>query len=69
MTLASGARYRIGSIDLAVVNDGHFRYDAGAILGVVPRVMWERQRIDLDEQHRRLETAGKIIKQAVAGLG
>ncbi len=52
MTLASGARYRIGSIDLAVVNDGHFRYDAGAIFGVVPRVMWERQRVPLDEQHR-----------------
>ncbi len=34
-------RYRIGDVDLAIVSDGYFLQDAGAVMGVVPRVMWE----------------------------
>jgi glyoxylase-like metal-dependent hydrolase (beta-lactamase superfamily II) len=52
VTIPSGARYRIGSVDFAIVNDGHFWYDAGAIFGVVPRVMWERQLDVIDDRHR-----------------
>ncbi|MGE3961831.1 MAG: MBL fold metallo-hydrolase [Dehalococcoidia bacterium] len=52
MTLPSGARYRIGGVDFAVVNDGTYYYDAGAVFGVVPRVLWERVAPPLDDRHR-----------------
>jgi glyoxylase-like metal-dependent hydrolase (beta-lactamase superfamily II) len=52
MALPSGARYRIGGVDFAVVNDGTYYYDAGAVFGVVPRVMWERVTDSLDERYR-----------------
>ena len=48
----SGARFAIGSVEFAVVNDGINYYDAGAIFGVVPRVMWERQIPPLDDRYR-----------------
>lgn len=48
----SGARYRVGGIEFAVLNDGVFKYDAGAVFGIVPRVMWERVVPPLDTQHR-----------------
>jgi glyoxylase-like metal-dependent hydrolase (beta-lactamase superfamily II) len=52
MTVDSGARFTVGSVEFAVVQDGVYHYDAGAIFGVVPRVMWERQVGELDDQHR-----------------
>ena len=52
MTLPSGARYQIGAVDFAVVNDGTYYYDAGAVFGVVPRVMWERVAPPLDDRYR-----------------
>lgn len=50
--IPSGAKYRIGGVDLAVVNDGTYWYDAGAVFGVVPRVMWERVTEPLDDRYR-----------------
>jgi glyoxylase-like metal-dependent hydrolase (beta-lactamase superfamily II) len=35
------ARYRVGALDLAVVSDGVFYQDVGAVMGVVPRTLWE----------------------------
>ncbi len=35
------ARYRLGGLDLAVVSDGIFYQDAGVVMGVVPRSVWE----------------------------
>jgi glyoxylase-like metal-dependent hydrolase (beta-lactamase superfamily II) len=52
MSLPSGARYQIGAVDFAVVNDGSYYYDAGAVFGVVPRVMWERVTPPLDGRYR-----------------
>jgi glyoxylase-like metal-dependent hydrolase (beta-lactamase superfamily II) len=52
MTIPSGARFKIGAVDLAVVNDGTFWQDAGAVFGLVPRVMWERQAPPMDERYR-----------------
>jgi glyoxylase-like metal-dependent hydrolase (beta-lactamase superfamily II) len=43
---------RIGDIDLLVVSDGVMRQDAGAVFGLVPRIMWERYVPDLDDKHR-----------------
>jgi glyoxylase-like metal-dependent hydrolase (beta-lactamase superfamily II) len=45
--------YRLGSLDLHILSDGTFYQDAGAVFGVVPRVMWERVAApELDDQHR-----------------
>ena len=52
MTHPSGARFRVGGVDLAVVNDGTFWYDAGAVFGVVPRLLWEREAPPLDARYR-----------------
>jgi glyoxylase-like metal-dependent hydrolase (beta-lactamase superfamily II) len=52
MAIPSGARYRVGGVHFSVVNDGTYWYDAGAIFGVVPRVMWERVQTTLDDRYR-----------------
>src|SRR3990170_8734462 len=45
--------YRLGNLDLRILSDGAFYQDAGAVFGVVPRVMWERvARPELDGQYR-----------------
>ena len=44
--------HRLGSIDLHILSDGAYYQDAGAVFGVVPRIMWERVTRPLDEQHR-----------------
>ncbi len=35
------ARYRIGAFDLAIVSDGTMRLDGGAVMGLIPRLLWE----------------------------
>jgi len=62
-------RYRVGSLELVVLSDGTFRLDAGAVFGVVPRLLWEPVVEDLDESHRTslglncllLQSEGKTI--------
>jgi glyoxylase-like metal-dependent hydrolase (beta-lactamase superfamily II) len=34
--------HRLGNIDIAVLSDGTYYQDAGAVFGIVPRRMWER---------------------------
>lgn len=48
----SGARYQLGGLEFAVLSDGTYKYDAGAVFGIVPRVMWERVVPPLDEMYR-----------------
>jgi len=47
-----GVWFRLGKLELLVVSDGPIRFDAGALFGVTPRVMWEPLVGPLDEQHR-----------------
>jgi glyoxylase-like metal-dependent hydrolase (beta-lactamase superfamily II) len=42
---------RLGSLTLHLVSDGGFRLDGGAMFGVVPKVLWERER-PADERNR-----------------
>ena len=42
---------RLGALTLHLVSDGRFRLDGGAMFGVVPRVLWERERPP-DERNR-----------------
>ncbi|MEX2247781.1 MAG: MBL fold metallo-hydrolase [Dehalococcoidia bacterium] len=63
------ARHRLGSLDLLVLSDGTFYQDAGAVFGIVPKVMWERLGIPLNERHQMgialnsllLRSQGKLV--------
>ena len=46
------AYHRLGSLDLALLSDGTYYQDAGAVFGVVPRVMWERLGIELTDRYQ-----------------
>ncbi len=50
--MAPAYTHRLGDLDLQILSDGTFYQDAGAVFGVVPRMMWERVAGPLDEQHR-----------------
>jgi len=47
-----GRWFRLGELELCVVDDGVIRQDAGATFGLVPRVMWQRYTPDLDDKNR-----------------
>ncbi len=42
---------RIGRFDVRIFSDGIFRIDGGAMFGVVPKVLWEKQK-KADERNR-----------------
>lgn len=44
--------FKIGNLELLVVSDGVMRQDAGAVFGLVPRMMWERYVKKLDDRYR-----------------
>lgn len=35
---------RLGELEIFLVDDGRFRLDGGAMFGVVPKVLWEREK-------------------------
>lgn len=48
------ARYTVGNMEVAVICDGYIKLDAGAVMGLIPRVMWEPVigRDNIDAEHR-----------------
>ncbi|MGB2695833.1 MAG: MBL fold metallo-hydrolase [Dehalococcoidia bacterium] len=51
--MTSPHAYRLGNLDLQILSDGTYYQDAGAVFGIVPRVMWERAaKAALDDQYR-----------------
>jgi glyoxylase-like metal-dependent hydrolase (beta-lactamase superfamily II) len=46
------ARHRLGGLDLLILSDGSYYQDAGAVFGIVPRVMWERLGIQLNDRYQ-----------------
>ena len=44
--------HRLGSLDLALLSDGTYYQDAGAVFGVVPRILWERLGIKLNDRYQ-----------------
>lgn len=46
------ARHRLGNLHLLLLSDGQYYQDAGAVFGIVPRVMWERLGIELNKRHQ-----------------
>jgi glyoxylase-like metal-dependent hydrolase (beta-lactamase superfamily II) len=55
---------RVGAIDIHVLSDGFFALDGGAMFGIVPRPMWEKQ-LAPDARHRvRLSLSPILIRAA-----
>ena len=48
----ASAQYHVGSLPITVVSDGRAWRDAGAVHGLVPRVMWERVTDNLNDRHQ-----------------
>ncbi len=46
------ATHRLGNLHLRLLSDGQYFQDAGAVFGIVPKVMWERLGIALNERHQ-----------------
>ena len=46
------ARHRLGNLHLCLLSDGVYYQDAGAVFGIVPRVMWERLHIPLNDRYQ-----------------
>jgi glyoxylase-like metal-dependent hydrolase (beta-lactamase superfamily II) len=62
------AKYRLGSLDLAIISDGSFFQDAGAVFGIVPRVMWEGYAGALDERHRMSLALNSVVLRSQGKL-
>jgi glyoxylase-like metal-dependent hydrolase (beta-lactamase superfamily II) len=63
-------KHRLGNLELLILSDGTYYQDAGAVFGLVPRVMWERAAAPkLDDQYRMalglncvlVRSAGKTV--------
>ena len=46
------ARHRLGDLHLNILTDGLYFQDAGAVFGIVPRVLWERLGIEMNSRHQ-----------------
>jgi glyoxylase-like metal-dependent hydrolase (beta-lactamase superfamily II) len=63
------ARHRLGGLHLNILTDGVYFQDAGAVFGVVPRILWERLGIELNTRHQMalglnsllVESQGKTV--------
>lgn len=57
-----------GGTRVALIQAGTFRSDAGALLGVVPRILWDRLVADeIDEDHRLLQALNCLLVETPAG--
>lgn len=50
--MQSPRQYTVGSLSVSVISDGFIKLDAGAVFGLIPRIMWEpvigRENIDAE---------------------
>lgn len=58
----------LGGLEFQVISGGRFRLDGGAMFGIIPRNLWEREhspdeqnRIDLETNCVVVRTAGQVI--------
>src|SRR5665811_409730 len=57
-----------GGTRIALIQAGRFRSDAGALLGVVPRMMWNGLVTDeIDTDHRILQALNCLLVETPAG--
>ena len=62
------AKFRVGSLDLAIISDGSFYQDAGAVFGIVPRLMWESHAGPLDARHRMTLGLNSVVVRSQGKL-
>jgi len=53
---------RLGDLKIQLVNDGRFGLDGGAMFGVVPRTLWERERPPDDKNRIRMVTNCLLVE-------
>lgn len=46
------ALFQVGALRVDVVSDGYFLFDSGAVMGLIPRTLWEPLTGPPDEKHR-----------------
>jgi glyoxylase-like metal-dependent hydrolase (beta-lactamase superfamily II) len=57
-----------GGTRVALIQAGHFRSDAGALLGVVPRLLWSGLVADeIDSDHRLLQALNCLLIETPSG--
>jgi glyoxylase-like metal-dependent hydrolase (beta-lactamase superfamily II) len=57
-----------GGTRVALIQAGRFRSDAGALLGVVPRMMWDNLVADeIDHDHRLLQALNCLLVETPSG--
>ena len=57
-----------GGVRVALIQAGSFRSDAGALLGPVPRMLWNRLVVDeIDDDHRLLQALNCLLVETPAG--
>jgi glyoxylase-like metal-dependent hydrolase (beta-lactamase superfamily II) len=57
-----------GGTRVALIQAGTFRSDAGALLGVVPRMMWDKLVVDeIDADHRLLQALNCLLVETPSG--
>jgi glyoxylase-like metal-dependent hydrolase (beta-lactamase superfamily II) len=55
---------RIGRFDVRIFSDGIFRLDGGAMFGVVPKVLWEKQKPADDRNRVAMDMNCLLIRDA-----
>ena len=59
---------RLGNLELMTVSDGVMRQDAGAVFGLVPRIMWQRYAGALDDHYRMALGLNSLLIRAEGKL-
>jgi glyoxylase-like metal-dependent hydrolase (beta-lactamase superfamily II) len=54
---------RLGNLQLSLLSDGIFHLDGGAMFGVVPRVLWEKQKPADDKNRNRMQTHSLLVEK------
>src|SRR6185295_8018071 len=54
---------RIGPLELTVVSDGTFYLDGGAMFGVVPRTLWEKEKAPNGRNQIRMATNCLLVER------
>jgi glyoxylase-like metal-dependent hydrolase (beta-lactamase superfamily II) len=58
------ARHRLGNLHLHILSDGLYFQDAGAVFGIVPKMMWGRLGIPLNERHQMSLGLNSLLVQS-----
>lgn len=58
------ASHRLGNLHLRVLSDGVYYQDAGAVFGIVPRIMWERLGFQMNARYQMALGLNSLLLQS-----